>query len=224
MNKVKRYVLICVSLLFLIGAFTVYADLTDFSPGLLRHIQSTWGDQAVVRMQGWHTLEQQAESNRSDSKLLLDTDQLQFANSFWNNISYFRDLKHWKAEDYWATPVEMIASNGGDCEDYSIAKYFSLKELGVTPGSLRITYVRALELNESHMVLAYYKTPDADPLILDNLKETIMRASERSDLQPVYSFNDDDLWAEGSPNFKGKSGQIRVWRELLNKMELERRM
>ncbi len=224
MKKARQFVWVGLALLLLIATFTAYAVLTDFSPGLLRHIQSTWGDQAVVRLQGWHNLEQLAEANRPNSKLQLQYDQLQFANSFWNNISYFRDLKHWQAEDYWATPLEMISSNGGDCEDYSIAKYFSLKNLGVTPGSLRITYVRALELNESHMVLAYYRTPDADPLILDNLKDTIQHASERHDLEPVYSFNDDDLWAEGSPNFKGKSSQIRLWRELLDKMEFERRM
>lgn len=224
MNKVRLCLFFCAPLLFLMAAFTANAVLTDFSPGLLRYVQFTWGDQAVVRMQSWITLEHQAELNQSDSKVQSHNDQLQFANKFWNTISYFRDLKHWKAEDYWATPVEMISSDGGDCEDYSIAKYLSLKNLGVNPERLRITYVRALEMNESHMVLAYYQTPDADPLILDNLKDKIMHASERNDLEPVYSFNDDDLWAEGSPNFKGKSNQIRLWRELLDKMELERRM
>lgn len=224
MNKVRRCLLICVPLLFLLGVFSVNAVLAEFSPGLLRYIKSTWGDQAVVRMQGWNNLEQQAEIKRLDAKSQSQNEQLQFANNFWNTISYSRDIKHWKMEDYWATPVEMISSDGGDCEDYSIAKYFSLKNLGVNPERLRITYVRALEMNESHMVLAYYQTPDADPLILDNLKDKIMHASERNDLEPVYSFNDDDLWAEGSPNFKGKSNQIRLWRELLDKMELERRM
>ncbi len=127
-------------------------------------------------------------------------------------------------EDYWATPVEMLASNGGDCEDFSIAKYFSLKELGVPPGSLRITYVRALKFNEAHMVLAYYPTPDADPFILDNLTGKLVRASERDDLEPVYSFNDEDLWTAGASDFKGKSSQIRLWSELLAKMEKERQM
>ena len=68
------------------------------------------------------------------------------------------------------------------------------------------------------MVLAYYPTPDADPFILDNLTGNVVRASERDDLEPVYSFNDEDLWTAGASNFKGKSSQIRLWSELLAKI------
>ena len=74
------------------------------------------------------------------------------------------------------------------------------------------------------MVLAYYPTPDADPYILDNLFGKIVPASERDDLEPIYSFNDEDLWAVGAADFKGKSSQIRLWSELLEKMANERRM
>ena len=139
-------------------------------------------------------------------------------------MPYLNDSKHWGADDYWATPVEMLASNAGDCEDYSIAKYFSLKEMGLPPNSLRITYVRALKTNEAHMVLAYYPKPDAEPYILDNMTGKLLLASERMDLEPVYSFNDDDMWVVGMTESKGKSSQIRLWSELLAKMEKERRM
>ncbi len=200
------------------------ADLIDFSPGLLRHITNTWGDKAVERLQDWRSTMLEGQPGRPGATAVVNTDELQFFNRFWNKVPYYSDQKHWGVDDYWATPVEMQASNGGDCEDYSIAKYFSLKEFGVSPGKLRITYVRALQLNESHMVLAYYPTPNADPYILDNLTGKLVHASERADLEPVYSFNDDDMWAAGAPNFKGKSSQIRLWSELLNKMEQERHM
>ncbi len=89
---------------------------------------------------------------------------------------------------------------------------------------LRITYVRALELGESHMVLAYYPTPDADPLILDNIKGDIRPASQRTDLEPVYGFNDDDLWTAAGNARKGGASNVRLWRELLQKLAKEQRM
>jgi predicted transglutaminase-like cysteine proteinase len=117
----------------------------------------------------------------------------------------------------------MLGSYGADCEDYVIAKYFTLKELGIPTDQLRITYVRALNLGESHMVLAYYPTPGADPLILDNLRGDIRPASERTDLEPVYSFNDEDLWMAGTRS-KGGASNVRLWRDLLQKMAREQNM
>jgi predicted transglutaminase-like cysteine proteinase len=211
-------------LLLLLCSAADSAGIVDFSSGLMRHISEKWGGRAVDRLHDWREVELDGLSNRPKMQPVLNKDELQIFNRFWNKVPYYSDQQHWNMPDYWATPVEMLASNGGDCEDYSIAKYFSLKELGVPLGSLRITYVRALKFNESHMVLAYYPTPDADPYILDNLTGKIAPASERNDLEPVYSFNDDDMWAAGAANFKGKSSQIRLWSELLAKMEIERRM
>ncbi|WP_197479414.1 transglutaminase-like cysteine peptidase, partial [Oleiphilus sp. HI0132] len=81
----------------------------------------------------------------------------------------------------WATPLEFLATNAGDCEDFSIAKYFTLREMGIPDDMIKITYVKALELNQAHMVLAYYPTPDAEPLILDNLINEIKPAGQRTD-------------------------------------------
>ena len=139
-----------------------------------------------------------------------------------NRIQFVDDQKHWGEADYWATPAESVASNGGDCEDFTIAKYFLLKELGVPISRLRMTYVKALKLNQAHMVLAYYPRPDADPLVLDNLEETVRPASQRTDLVPVYSFNDEEVWIEA----RGRSGsprQIRNWNSLLERLDREMR-
>jgi predicted transglutaminase-like cysteine proteinase len=87
---------------------------------------------------------------------------------------------------------------------------------------LRMTYVKSLKLNQAHMVLAYYARPDADPLVLDNLEDTVRPASQRADLVPVYSFNDEEVWIE----LRGRSGspaQLRNWRALMDRLEWERR-
>jgi predicted transglutaminase-like cysteine proteinase len=202
---------------------TVSASVVEFSPGLLKYVADKWGGGATERLENWREVELR-EKGEQRANVALSRDQLQALNQFWNRVPYYSDLRHWGVDDYWATPVESLASNGADCEDYSIAKYFSLKELGVPAESLRITYVRALRKNEAHMVLAYYPSPDADPYILDNLTRTIETASQRDDLVPVYSFNDDDLWAAGAAAFKGKSRQIRLWSEVLDKMDKESRM
>jgi predicted transglutaminase-like cysteine proteinase len=211
----------------LFGSALVMAGVIDFSPGLLKYVSAKWGADAVERLQKWRENVIAQEHIRQANKAANETrdmDDLKSINAMWNNIPYYTDIKHWNVEDYWATPVEMLGSNGGDCEDYAIGKYFSLKELGIPIEKLRITYVRALKINEPHMVLAYYPTPDAEPYILDILTGKIKLASERSDLEPVYSFNDEDLWAAGANGFKGKSSQIRLWRDLLDKMEKEKQM
>lgn len=153
-----------------------------------------------------------------------DATSARLVNSFFNQVPYYTDMKHWGMLDYWATPSEMLGSIGGDCEDYSIGKYLSLKQIGVPIDKLRITYVRALRLGEAHMVLAYYPTPDADPLILDNLINDIRPASQRVDLEPVYSFNDDDLWLTGGVSSKGGASNVRLWRDLLERLAKEQQL
>ncbi|MFZ2267537.1 MAG: transglutaminase-like cysteine peptidase [Azonexus sp.] len=149
---------------------------------------------------------------------------LRKANDFFNQVPYANDQAAWGREDYWATPVEMLGLFAGDCEDYSIAKYLSLKDLGIPIERLRITYVQAKSTNEAHMVLAYYPTPDAEPWIMDNLIRELRPASQRPDLEPVFSFNDDDVWTANGTSRKGGASQVRLWRELLEKLSRESRM
>ena len=134
------------------------------------------------------------------------------------------DIDLWKQKDYWATPLEMLSIGGGDCEDYSIAKYFTLKELGVDEDKLRITYVKAKELNQAHMVLTYFETKRSIPLVLDNLIIEIKPASQRPDLTPVYSFNGTGLWlakSRGEGQRVGESSRLSLWQDLENRMKLQ---
>ena len=150
--------------------------------------------------------------------------QLEEVNRFFNAKLRFRDDRElWHQTDYWATPVQALRIGAGDCEDFAIAKYFSLRQLGVPSEKLRITYVKALRLNQAHMVLTYYASPGAMPLVLDNLVGAIRPASQRTDLLPVYAFNAEGLWLAGSGGGKqvGDAKRLSRWQELLKKMKAE---
>ena len=129
-----------------------------------------------------------------------DAARLKPVNDFYNQrLAYMEDIDNWGVQDYWASPLEGLGKGAGDCEDYAIGKYFTLTTLGVPHARLRLVYVRASIAGApngyvAHMVLAYYPTPDAVPLVLDNLQPDIHPAGERPDLLPVFSFNAEGLW------------------------------
>lgn len=176
-----------------------------------------FGPPAAARLHAWKLYARSRGAAPGSERDLLEE-----VNRVLNRIAFVEDSAHWGEEDYWATPAESVASNGADCEDYTIAKYFLLKELGVPIARLRLTYVKSVKLNQAHMVLAYYPRPDAEPLVLDNLEDRVRPASQRPDLIPVYSFNDEEVWVE----MRGRSGpptQIRNWSALIARMERERR-
>lgn len=127
-----------------------------------------------------------------------ELERLQVVNRFFNQqLRYVEDIDLWQEVDYWATPVQALIKGAGDCEDYAIAKYFSLRRMGIASEKLRITYVKALRQNRAHMVLTYYSSPQAQPLVLDSLMDAIKPASQRTDLLPVYAFNGEGLWLTG---------------------------
>ncbi|KAA1173958.1 sulfate adenylyltransferase [Marinobacter salinexigens] len=193
---------------------TALVGAVELSNRLMTYVLETFGTEAHQRLQNWQQLESLAANAPVDRKLRL-------INSFFNRVAFVSDIQHWGEEDYWATPVELLTTNGGDCEDFSIAKYLSLKSIGVPDDQLRIVYVKALELNQAHMVLAWYPQPDADPLILDNLTNDIKPASQRTDLEPVYSFNGDGLWLNKSGGERTRVGQAQKlsrWQELNSRL------
>ena len=149
--------------------------------------------------------------------------RLKAVNDFYNQrLAYAEDIDNWGQVDYWASPLESLGKGAGDCEDYAIGKYFTLTSLGVPHARLRMVYVRASIAGApngfvAHMVLAYYATPDAEPLVLDNLKPEIRPAGERPDLAPVFSFNAEGLWqGVGSIRANGDPmTRLSKWREVV---------
>lgn len=151
---------------------------------------------------------------------LPEKDKLTAVNRFFNaKLRFVDDQRNWGQNDYWATPIEALVKGAGDCEDYSIAKYFTLRRLGIPAEKLRITYVKALNYNQAHMVLTFYATPTADPLVLDNLISDIRPASQRKDLLPVYAFNAEGLFTGGKRS--GDSKRLSRWQDILQKMRAE---
>lgn len=146
-------------------------------------------------------------------------------NYFYNtHVSYLDDPTLYSSPDYWASPLETFARGRGDCEDYAIAKYFTLIQAGMSQDKLRLVYVKATLGNAvvGHMVLAYYQSLDSEPVILDNLISDIKLASERPDLKPVYSFNAAGLW-QGVSNSGAGDPMIRIskWRDTIEKTHEE---
>jgi predicted transglutaminase-like cysteine proteinase len=173
-------------------------------------LEKSYGVRAGKRGKAWLKL-------MKPEAVATELEQLKKVNRFFNLFRFIDDIKLWGVSNYWATPVEFIGVNGGDCEDYSIAKYFTLLELGIPDEKMRITMVKATKLNQYHMVLAYYDTPASMPLILDNLDGVIKPANQRDDLIPVYSFNASQLWLnkeKGRGVLSGKSSQLKNWRDL----------
>jgi predicted transglutaminase-like cysteine proteinase len=176
------------------------------------------GPRAVAALPALQSLLQQGAA-------LDDEGQLAAVNSFFNRrIVFAEDSEAWGQADHWASPLESLALGRGDCEDYVIAKYFSLVAAGMPVARLRLVYVRAQVGMDSqaHMVLAYYAQPNAEPLILDNLITDMRPASRRPDLVPVFSFNSEGLW-QGVGALSGGDPQARLsrWREVLAKARAE---
>lgn len=172
------------------------------------------------RVSAWKALI--AESENSS-----DRQKLSKVNRFFNRIDFVEDKVQWGVEDYWASPREFLRQNAGDCEDYAIAKYFTLKAMGVSEDRLRITYVSMLPSGQAHMVLVYLENESKTALVLDNMQGEIEAFVERQDLDPVYSFNRNGLWIANRDSAKdeivaGGVGQIRHWQALTAKMAGER--
>jgi len=159
-----------------------------------------------------------------------DKEKLMYVNNFFNSrIKWVSDLDNWKAEDYWATPLETMARKKGDCEDFSISKYITLLLSGMPDAKLRITYVKARidtasgAKNQAHMVLAYYPKPNAEPVILDNMVKDIVRGSLRRDLKPVFGFNTGVITVGHGTKASNESPTNRLsrWGDALAKMKSE---
>ncbi len=201
----KRWILVPLILV----ASSISMALSTQEQQWIDAVSATYGPRAGKRVSTWR-----AEMSRYSN--LSERDQLTQVNRFFNQLYFVDDIKLWGKKDYWATPLEFLGSNAGDCEDFTIAKYFSLLELGVSDKKLRLVYVKAITLNQFHMVLAYYSTPNAEPLILDNINGEIKPASTRRDLLPIYSFNGKNLWLMKTKNgqLAGDSSRLSLWNDL----------
>ncbi|ABV67383.1 transglutaminase-like cysteine peptidase [Aliarcobacter butzleri] len=174
--------------IFIIIIFLLFSTLSaDFaSESLIDKVEKKYNKFAKNRFVALNKLLEKIKNEDVQTKL-------EKVNDFFNNVKYNSDQKIYGVSDYWATPIEFLARDEGDCEDYVIAKYFALEYLGVPTSKMFLSYVKVKKSNEAHMVLSYFETPTSEPIILDSLKKVILPASKRDDLTPVFNFNPNIL-------------------------------
>ena len=200
--------------LLIVGVYqTLLADVLDAKDRQLVDVVNThFGSRAARSVIESRLLIQRAKSeNWAQQKALEQT------NHFFNRLIFVDDNKLWGDPNYWASPIEFLAAGGGDCKSFSIAKYFTLREMGFSDESMRLIYVKAIRYNQFHMVVANYATPASMPVILDNLDPVIKPANLRTDLIPIYSFNGSHLWlmkAKGQGQLAGSSDRLSLWTDL----------
>lgn len=133
---------------------------------------------------GWDAF---IESLRGKDKQL----QLNMVNSHFNKSRYIQDINNWGKSDYWATPGQFLTKSG-DCEDYSIIKYYTLKQLGWPVEDMRIVVLQDMNLKIMHAILAVKL--NGVEMILDNQLSIVTNADRIRHYRPVYAINEQGWW------------------------------
>ncbi|PHQ92501.1 MAG: hypothetical protein COB42_00965 [Sulfurimonas sp.] len=189
-----KFIFSC-SLIFFIFSYSLLSEL--ITPQLIQKAEEKYTIKAKNRFEAVNKKLLHNLKNASEIK------KLNVVNSWMNYIRYRSDKKIYGINDYWATMYEFVCKGMGDCEDYTIAKYYVLKELGVSPRRMKFTYVIYKSRSGkkiSHMVLAYLKVlkpkKKSDILILDNNNRLILPASKRKDIVRVVKMINGDTGAK----------------------------
>lgn len=219
-HRFRRLPVLCLAAILSLGAAApvVAGDEYVVGPQVLKEIGDRYGTLAFSRVRHWHEF---MSKYRHES----DIQKLHRVKAFFRRFSFLTDRQQWGRNDYWATPIELIAKSGGDCEDISVATYFTLRQMGVPSDRLRLTYVKERsKKNQGHMVLAYQQSPKSPPLVLDNLREGVQSGDVWGEVDPVYSFNSDGLWLPVGPGLARRVGgpsRLKMWRDLVVRMDSE---
>ena len=165
-----------------------YSDIRDFNKwnAVVRRQQLSMvsGDPYLDQ---WKYAVQQLSTLKTEQERIIATN-----NMVNNSITYEDDSQSYGVSDYWASPAETFARGVGDCEDYAIAKYFTLKALGVKEENLRIVVLKDTRKNELHAVLSV--TSGGQNYILDNQSQQVLPDTQIGYYQPIYSINEQNWW------------------------------
>ena len=127
------------------------------------------------------------DSVKSKDKLY----QIKAVNKHMNRVKYIGDQTNWGIKDYWATPDEFMA-RFGDCEDYAITKFMSLKRLGFDAKAMRVVAVKDMNLRVGHAILVVFLNDKS--YILDNQIRIVVEARKIRHYKPVFSINETSWW------------------------------
>jgi predicted transglutaminase-like cysteine proteinase len=208
-----------ITLFLLLSTFLNAKDIFSIDKELRQEIEKHYSKDAKEKIENLIIL-------LNDIKDKNETIQITKINNFFNAIKYKSDMKVWDKKDYWASRIEFIDQEMGDCEDYVIAKYFSLIQLGITKDRIFLTYVKAIKYKQAHMVLTYYKKKGTIPLVLDNIVKEILPATKRKDLRPIFSFNGEKIYMAKMRGLGKEIPQGKVnltkWTNLILKIKREK--
>ena len=155
-----------------------------------------------------------------------DTEKIALVHRFFeDNIEWRPDLCEYSVAEYWATPAEVMERKAGDCEDIAIAKYFTLKEAGMTDDQLKIVYGQICKEDTwvPHMVLMCHSWDGQ--IILDNVNNKIMPENSRWDFISILAFNLSGIWIfkNGHPKLiTTNCKRLKKWRELIERYEMSK--
>lgn len=206
----------------LLALTSTFTSIAFYNNKLQATMAARYGEDGTNLLNAWMRMIEAQTQEKAETQIVA-------VNDFFNQrIQFGSDITLWQVKDYWATPLETMGIRAGDCEDFTIAKYVSLLQLGIPKEQLRLIYVRASITEnantrvQAHMVLGYYETPTAIPLILDNLDKQVKSAKFRPDLKPVFSFNGQGLWVGGGAQSKADpTRRLSHWRGVLQRMQEE---
>jgi len=205
-------------ILFIVSFFVCAQDMLLHlrNSDIITRAQKQYGNEGHKRIKDWLNFIDDSADESEWKKIHL-------VNDFFNkHIKYKSDEDLWQQKDYWATPLESLGVGMGDCEDYVIAKYFTLIALGVPEDKIRLMYVRQRTVNQPHMVLIYIEDPNRIPFVLGNFNTKLLPANKRPDLTPIYSFNGQGLWlakSKGLGNKVKNSRGVSAWNTMLERIE-----
>jgi predicted transglutaminase-like cysteine proteinase len=112
-------------------------------------------------------------------------------NAAMNRHGYVPSSVNWGQSNYWETPFEFIRRDG-QCQDYAVAKFMLLRQLGVPNELMRIVVVRHLPRQVDHAVVVVYV--DGEPQVLDSLLPDVLPAAQVTHYRPYYSINETGWW------------------------------
>ncbi len=199
--------------IFIIAAQKIVKGNFSINPKTISKVEKKYGIYAKNRVLALVKLMNSLKNATEQKKLIK-------VNQFFNQVRYQSDLKTWGVKDYWATRMEFLGKDRGDCEDYATAKYFTLRQLGISESKMYLTYVEATKQKIAHMVLTYFKTKQSIPLVLDNYNKRILPSTKRPDLIPIYSFNGQSLYLAKQQGLGKKvpagNAKNKKWTQLLD--------
>lgn len=182
-----RIVVFSMMITSLFASTVVSSEFQPWSENVFTHIGQEYGADAEKRFRWLHQFVLENQD-------IPDMEKVEKVNQALNHLPWIADSQKWQQADYWATPLETIATFGGDCEDIAIAKWVVLRNLGLSADHLALAYVKIKKTGEDHMVLLFIRNPSApegqaEVYVLDNYVEEVKLGSERTDLLAVYAFD-----------------------------------